>query len=72
MVGSHVRTCARFSHTVLALNACDIGDLLNVQESGNAGKQALAEGRVASDNVGEFALLDVLDQERSIVFGETL
>lgn len=73
VAGSHVKSCSvRFAHTVLALNASDIGDLLNVEESSNAGQQTLAEGSVASDNVGEFALLDVLNQEGSIVFGETL
>jgi hypothetical protein len=46
--------------------------LLHIQESGHAGQQALAEGGVAGDNVGEFALLDVLNEERRIVFGKAL
>jgi hypothetical protein len=50
-----------FPRTVLALNAGDVGDLLHVQESGHTGQQALAEGRVARNDVGEFALLDVLN-----------
>lgn len=73
MAVSHVKFYgARLPHTVLALNAGDIRDLLDVQKSGNAGQQALAEGSVTSNDVGKFALLDVLDQKRSIVFGETL
>jgi hypothetical protein len=60
------------SHTVLALDAGNIRDLLHIQESSDAGQQALSEGRVACNDVGEFALLNVLDKERGIVFGEAL
>lgn len=62
----------RFRRTVLALDAGDVGDLLDVQESSHAGQQTLAESRVARNYVGEFALLDVLNQKRGIVFGKTL
>ena len=61
-----------FSHTVLALDAGDVGYLLHIQESSHAGQQALSEGSVACNDVGEFALLNVLDEKRGIVFGEAL
>jgi len=63
---------ARCVRTVLTLNAGDVGDLLHVQKSGHAGQEALAEGRVATDDVGVFALLDVLDEKRGIVLWESL
>lgn len=59
-------------HTVLAFNASNVGNLLDVQKSSHAGQQTLAKSGVAGDNVGEFALLDVLNQKRGIVLGETL
>ena len=58
--------------TVFALDSGDIGDLLHIQEGGYAGQQALAEGRVSSNNVSVFALLDVLDEERSVVLRKAL
>jgi hypothetical protein len=61
-----------FPHTVLALDAGDVRDLLHIQESSHAGKQTLSEGRVACNDVSEFALLNVLDEERGIVFREAL
>lgn len=60
------------SHTVFALDPGDVRDLLHIQQSSHAGQQALSEGRVACNDVSEFALLNVLDEERGIVFGEAL
>lgn len=62
----------RCVRTVLALDAGDVGDLLDVQKSGHAGQEALAEGRVATDDMGVFTLLDVLDEKRGIVLGKAL
>lgn len=58
--------------TVLALDASDVGDLRHIQESSYSGQKALAKGRVSGDNVGVFALLDVLNEKRSVVLGKTL
>jgi hypothetical protein len=46
--------------------------LLDVQECSNAREQTLAEGRVASDDMCVFALLDIFDEERGVVLWETL
>jgi hypothetical protein len=63
---------ARCVRTVLAFDAGDVGDLLDIQKSGHAGQEALSEGRVATNDVGVFALLDVLDEERGVVLGKAL
>lgn len=57
---------------VLGLDGGDVGDLLAVEKSGDAGHQVLAESRRAGEDVGVTALLDVLNQERSVVLGEAL
>ena len=53
--------------TVLALNRGNIANLLDVEESRHTRHQALAKCRVASKDVGEAALLDVLHQQRGVV-----
>jgi hypothetical protein len=46
--------------------------LLDVEQGGDARHQVLAESRVAGEDVGETALLDVLDEQGSKVLGQTL
>lgn len=70
--GNGVTGVDRADKGLVILNGSDIGDLLDVEESGNAGQQALAEGAVTGDDVGVATLLDVLNQQRSKVLGETL
>lgn len=65
-------TSLGFARTVFALNSGNIRDLLHVQESSDAGEKALAKSRVAGDDMGVFALLDVLDEERGVVLGKAL
>lgn len=60
------------SRTILALDAGDVGNLLHVQESSHAGQETLAESGVPGDDVGVFALLDVLDEEGGVVLREAL
>ena len=60
------------THTVFTLNTCDIGDLLDIQQSGHARQKALPKGRVGGNDVGEPAILDVIHEQRGIVFRETL
>lgn len=59
-------------HTVFTLNPGDIRNLLHIKQSRNAGQKALSEGRVGTNNVGEFALLDILNQKRGIVLRQAL
>jgi hypothetical protein len=65
-------TTLGFARTVFAFDAGDIGDLLHIQESSDAGQKTLAKGRVAGNDVSVFALLDVLDEERGVVLGKAL
>lgn len=58
--------------TVLALNSSDIGHLLDIQQSCHARQKTLSESGVTANDVGVFALLDILDEKRSVVLGETL
>lgn len=58
--------------TILALNSSDIGNLLNIQQSCHARQKTLSESGVAANDVGVFAFLDVLNEERGVVLGETL
>jgi hypothetical protein len=46
--------------------------LLRIKQGGNSGEKVLAKCRVASNNVCVTALLDVLNEKRSKVFGQTL